>query len=44
MEAIPNHVESKAKIRLKKWKQVVDDYQELICLTNIANHTMASII
>jgi hypothetical protein len=37
MEAIPNHVESRAKIQLEKWKQIMDDCQELAYLTNIAN-------
>jgi hypothetical protein len=43
MEAIPNHVESRAKTQPQKWKQVMDDYQELICLTNITDRTMANI-
>jgi hypothetical protein len=44
METIPNHVESRAKTRSEKWKQVMDDCKELTCLTNIADYTMASII
>jgi hypothetical protein len=44
MEAIPDHVESRAKIQLEKWKQAVDDHHELAYLINIADHTMGSII
>jgi hypothetical protein len=43
MEAIPDHVESKAKTQLEKWKQIMDDYHEFACLNNVANHAMASI-
>jgi hypothetical protein len=44
MEAIPNHVESRAKTQLEKWKQVMDDCQELTCFTDITNYAMTSII
>jgi hypothetical protein len=44
MEVIPFHVESKARTQPKKWKQIMDSYQELTCLIDIANRTVASII
>jgi len=44
MEVIPDHVESKARTQPKKWKQVMDGCQELTCLIDIANRTVASII
>ncbi len=44
MEIIPNHVESKARTQFEKWKQVMDDCQELAYLSDIAYHAMAFII
>jgi hypothetical protein len=44
MEAILDHVESKAMTQLKKWKQIMDDCQELAYLTNIVDRAMAFII
>jgi hypothetical protein len=35
MEAIPNHVENKVRVQPDKWKQLMDDYHELACFTNI---------
>jgi hypothetical protein len=35
MEAIPNHVENKARTQSDKWKQIMNDYQELACFINI---------
>ncbi len=44
MEAIPDHVESRAKTQPEKWKQVMGDCLELASLTNIIDYAMASII
>jgi hypothetical protein len=37
MEAILDHVESRAMIQPKKWQQIMDDCYKLACLTDIAN-------
>jgi hypothetical protein len=41
---ILDHVVSWASNDPKRWKQVMDNCQELACLTNIANQTMIVII
>jgi hypothetical protein len=44
IEIVLDHVESKAKDQPQKWEQVMNNYQELVCLTNVGDCTMAIII
>jgi hypothetical protein len=44
VEGILDHVKSRDKTQHEKWKWIMDDCQELAYLTDVVDHTMASII
>ncbi len=44
MEIILDHVVNQAHVELKRWKQLMDYCQELVCFTNLGFHVMETIM